>query len=404
MLLALRRRVETSMPSAARDPSDSASATRDVRLHVPVSTILTLLIAAACVWALLRLVPSLVVFFVALVLAVTLWPVVDRMERRGLSRPLSVGMLALGMVAVVALFVFLILPPLANQSIELAANIGAYRRKVQAHLNPDHPLLARLMSEIFDLPSSPEVAHSLRRPLAWGQVVLESALAAVMVLVLSVYLLLDGKRTYAWLLAYVPRRHRSMMAETVPAVSEVVMAYVQGQLLTSLLAGGYAFAALTILRVPSALPLAVLAAICDVLPILGVFISTIPAAFFALTVSPFAAAAVVVLYLLYHAIENYVIIPRVYGRRLRLSPLVVLIALIVGGSLYGVLGAVLILPVFAAYPIIEKIWLTDYLSDEVVADHAELAEAAATGEDRAIDAVLQGEEHPSERMTIRKNG
>jgi len=125
------------MPSAARDPSDSASATRDVRLHVPVSTILTLLIAAACVWALLRLVPSLVVFFVALVLAVTLWPVVDRMERRGLSRPLSVGMLALGMVAVVALFVFLILPPLANQSIELAANIGAYRRKVQAHLNPD---------------------------------------------------------------------------------------------------------------------------------------------------------------------------------------------------------------------------------------------------------------------------
>jgi len=156
--------------------------------------------------------------------------------------------------------------------------------------------------------------------------------------------------------------------------------------------------------VPSALPLAVLAAVCDVLPILGVFLSTIPAAFFALTVSPFAAAAVVVLYLLYHAIENYVIIPRVYGRRLRLSPLVVLIALIVGGSLYGVLGAVLILPIFAAYPIIEKIWLADYLSDEVVADHAELAEAAATGEDRAIDAVLQGEEHPSERVAIRENG
>jgi putative heme transporter len=376
----------------------------DVRLRVPVSTILVILLAAACVWALLRLVPSLIVLFVAMVLAVTLSPIVERMERRGLSRSLSVGVVAFGMVAVVALFVFLILPPLANQTIELAANLGAYRRKVQAHLNPDHPLLARLMSEIFDLPSSPEVAHTLRRPLAWGQVVLESSLAAVMVLVLSVYLLLDGKRTYAWLLAYVPRRHRPKMAETVPAVSEVVMAYVQGQLLTSLLAGGYAFAALTILHVPSALPLAVLAAICDVLPILGVFLSTIPAAFFALTVSPFAAAAVVVLYLLYHAIENYVIIPRVYGRRLRLSPLVVLIALIVGGSLYGVLGAVLILPIFAAYPIIEKIWLTDYLSDEVVADHAELAEAAATGEDRAIDAVLQGEEHPSERVASRENG
>jgi predicted PurR-regulated permease PerM len=404
MLLALRRRVETSLRSAARDPSDSASAMRDVRLHVPVSTILKVLIASACVWALLRLVPSLIVLFVALVLAITLWPLVDRLERRGLSRSLSVGLIACAMIAVVALFVFLVLPPLATQTIELATNLGAYRRNVQARLNPNHPLLAKLMAEIFDLPSSPEVAHSLKRPLAWGQVVLEASLAAVLVLVLSLYLLLDGKRTYAWLLAYVPRRHRQKMAETVPAVSDVVMAYVQGQLITSLLYGIFAFVVLTVLHVPSALPLAVLAAICDVLPILGVFVSTIPAAFFALTVSPVAAAAVVVLYLLYHALENYVIVPRVYGRRLRLSPLVVIIALIVGGSLYGVLGAVLILPLFAAYPIIEKIWLADYLSDEVVADHAELAEAAATGEDRAIDAVLQGEEHASERTTIRKNG
>jgi putative heme transporter len=376
----------------------------EVRLRVPVSTILALLIAAACVWALLKLIPSLILLVVALVLAVTLWPVADRLERRGFSRPLSVALVACGMLVVVGTFVLLVLPPLATQTLELATNLGAYRRNVQAHLGPGHPLLARLMSEIFDLPSSPEVATSLNRPLAWGQMAVESAVAAILVLVLSLYLLLDGKRTYAWLLAYVPRRHRGKMAETVPAVSEVVMAYVQGQLLTSLLYGSFAFAVLTFLHVPSALPLAVLAAICDVLPILGVFLSTIPAAFFALTVSPFAAAAVVVLYLLYHALENYLIVPRVYGRRLRLSPLVVLLALVVGGSLYGVLGAVLILPLFAAYPIIEKIWLADYLSDEVVADHAELAEAAASGEDRAVDAVLQGEEHASERAAARGNG
>lgn len=394
--------VKLSAPRDAQAPAIEP-APAEVRLQLPVSTILKVLIAAACVWALLRLVPSLLVLFVALVLAVTLWPIVDRLERRGVSRSLSVGLVACGMLAVLALFVFLVLPPLATQTMELAANLGAYRRSVQTRLNPEHPLIAKLMAQIFDLPSSPEVAHSLKRPLALGQLVLEASLAAVLVLVLSLYLLLDGKRTYAWLLAYVPRRHRQKMAETVPAVSEVVMAYVQGQLLTSLLYGGFAFVVLTVLHVPSALPLAVLAAICDVLPILGVFVSTIPAAFFALTVSPVAAAAVVILYLLYHGLENYVIVPRVYGRRLRLSPLVVLLALIVGGSLYGVLGAVLILPLFAAYPIIEKIWLSDYLSNEVVADHAELAEAAASGEDRAIDAVLQGEEHPSERVAFREN-
>ncbi len=287
-----------------------------------------------------------------------------------------------------------------TQTVELVQNIGAHRRNVQTHLNPEHPILARMMGEVFDLPSSPEVADSLKRPLAWGQMILESSLAAALVLILTLYLLLDGKRTYAWLLAYVPRRHRQKMAQTVPAVSEVVMGYVQGQFVTSLLAGAFAFGVLTILGVPSALPLAVLAAICDVLPILGVFLSTVPAAIFALTVSPFAAAAVLVLYLLYHALENSVIIPRVYGKRLRLSPLVVLIALMVGGSLYGVLGAVLILPLFAAYPAIERIWLHDYLSDEVVADHAELEEAAESGKERVVEAVLQGKRHPSERGAI----
>jgi predicted PurR-regulated permease PerM len=394
--------VQSIFSSSGEVPVQTPRARTEVRLDVPVSTILKLVVAAVCIWALLKLVPSLILLSVSLILAVTLWPVADRMERRGLSRSLAVAIVGLGIVGVLAVFVMLVLPPLATQTIAAVQNIGAYRRNVQAHLNPDHPLLARVMSEVFDIPSSPEVADSLKRPLAWGQMLLEWSLASVLVLALSLYLLLDGKRTYAWLLAYVPRRHRQKMAETVPAVSEVVMAYVQGQLLTSLLAGLFAFAVLTFLHVPSALPLAVLAAICDVLPILGVFVSTVPAALFALAVSPVAAAAVVALYLLYHALENYLIIPRVYGRRLRVSPLVVLIALIVGGSLYGVLGAVLILPLFAAYPIIEKIWLGEYLSDEVVADHAELAEAAATGEDRAIDAVLQGEEHASERAAVRK--
>lgn len=80
--------------------------------------------------------------------------------------------------------------------------------------------------------------------------------AAVLMIVLVLYLLLDGKRAYAWLLAYVPRRHRKRMARTIPEVSDVVMAYVQGQLLTSVLYGLYAFVALTVFRVPAPVPLA----------------------------------------------------------------------------------------------------------------------------------------------------
>ena len=121
--------------------------------------------------------------------------------------------------------------------------------------------------------------------------------------------------------------------------------------------------------------------------------STVPAVLLALTVSPFAAGSVLVLYLLYHVFENTVLVPRIYGKRLQLSTIAVLIAIVVGGQLYGILGAILILPFVAAYPIIERIWLDEYLSDEVITDHSALEAASEAGSDRAVEKVLRGEEH-----------
>jgi predicted PurR-regulated permease PerM len=116
----------------------------------------------------------------------------------------------------------------------------------------------------------------------------------------------------------------------------------------------------------------------------------------AFTVSPASAAVVLGGYVLYHLLETYLIVPRFYGSTLRLSTLVVLLALIVGGTLQGILGSVIILPLVAAYPIIERIWLRDYLAREVLADHTALANAAETGSEDAVEAVLQGEKHPGE--------
>jgi predicted PurR-regulated permease PerM len=111
----------------------------------------------------------------------------------------------------------------------------------------------------------------------------------------------------------------------------------------------------------------------------------------ALSVSGTAAIVVLIAYLLYHVLENYIIVPRIYGRNLRLSTLAVLLALIVGGSLQGILGILLALPIVAAYPIIERIWLQDYMRSEVIAAHAALAGATDTqAEDAAVDEVLHG--------------
>jgi predicted PurR-regulated permease PerM len=78
--------------------------------------------------------------------------------------------------------------------------------------------------------------------------------------------------------------------------------------------------------------------------------------------------------MLYHFVESYFIVPRVYGKQMRLSTLTVLLAIMVGGTLQGVAGAILILPFVAAYPIVERLWLRDKLPEDTVARHEELAE------------------------------
>jgi predicted PurR-regulated permease PerM len=249
-----------------------------------------------------------------------------------------------------------------------------------------------VVAQLLAVPTSPEVKSWLARPLSWGAVALEAAVSAVLAFVFVFYLLLDGKLLYAWLLAYVPRRHRKRMGAMLPEVQEVVATYVRTQVVLSTLFGLYVFVVLKALAVPAALPLALLAALCDAIPVLGILVSTSVASLLALSVSAEAALELVALYAGYHVIEFYVLVPRLYGKRLRMSPLAVLLALVVGGALGGIPGAVLILPVVAAYPVVERHWLSGYLSDEVVDDHQALEGAERSAEKHDVaDQVLRGE-------------
>jgi predicted PurR-regulated permease PerM len=181
-------------------------------------------------------------------------------------------------------------------------------------------------------------------------------------------------------------------------VSDVVHAYVSGQLFAALLFAIFTAILLTILGVPAVAPLAVIAGFCDVIPVLGILLATVPAVLLALAVSPGTAVVVLVAYVSYHLFETYFLLPRIYGNKLKISTLAVLLALIVGGKLQGIVGIFLVLPLVAAYPIIERHWLGGYLSARVLADHKALAKAAETGSEVAIDAVLHGEKHPSEKL------
>jgi predicted PurR-regulated permease PerM len=375
----------------------------DLHIHLPTRTVVKVLLTLIAAWAGLRLWPEFLLLLISLLVAVALHPVVTRLERRGLGRGTIVGVMTLIMCGVLALLITVVFTSLAEQLAKLVQDFPALRDRVDQRLPAHYPTLKRIVREIFALPSSPEVAAQLKRPLALGTVALSGVVSMFFMLVVTIYLLLDGKRLYAWLIAYIPRVHRDRMATTAEEVSQVVYAYVRGQAIASALFTVFTGIVLSVLGVPAVVPLAILAGLCDVIPVVGVILATVPAVLLALTVSPATAGIVLVCYVGYHIFETYFLVPRIYGAHLRLSTLAVLLALLAGHTLQGVLGAVLVLPLVAAYPIIERIWLASYLSPEVVKDHSALAKSDADTHEAVVDAVLQGERHPWEGPTGRND-
>jgi len=212
--------------------------------------------------------------------------------------------------------------------------------------------------------------------LSLGQSLVNGVLSLGVALVLTVYLLLDGRRTYEWLVAFAPAAHRPRVRQTAMEARTAILAYVRGNMLTSALAGICAYVAMRLLHVPAAMLLGLITAIFDLLPVIGIFMSTIPAVLLGLTVSTWVGVGVALYHGAYNIVENYYITPKVYGRELRLSDLAVILALAVGAEIGGVVGALVFLPIAALYPAVERIWLRDRVAPETVQDHRRIENSA----------------------------
>ncbi|MEO7192629.1 MAG: AI-2E family transporter [Vicinamibacterales bacterium] len=339
-----------------------------MEVDVPWRTIVKILFAALLVWVVLTLRSALTVFLVAVVLAVALDPVVGWVERRRVPRAAGALLTILFLLAAIGSSVALAWSSLSTQGRFTLARAAAVERDLVTRF----PALGEMVRSSTDAAG---VSTWAARGVQVAHLLTSAAIVLAFGLILTIYLLVDGRRTYQWVRGYVPRRLWTKVDASAADARHVIASYVGGNAATSVFAAVSVFAGLSLLHVPAALVLALCAGLCDFVPVIGLVVALVPAVIMGLTVSPATALAVVALYLLSHAIENYFIAPRVYGSRLRLSSLAVILALAVGAELAGVVGALLALPLAAAYPSIERIWLADYLGPGVVAEHRRVEQA-----------------------------
>jgi predicted PurR-regulated permease PerM len=356
---------------------------REINLRIPFSTLLKVALFLLGVMMVMRLKPLLIMIVLAAFIAVVLTPFAHWLERF-MRRGVAIAIVAFALFGAVIFFFVLIVPQTASQGTALLEQAPVLANRAMTAWPAGAPYIRSLLTEIQKPPKPDQVRQWLTKGMVAGRVALTAITAILFTLVLAIYFVVDGKRLLAWLISFAPPPQRRKLALTFEEVRPVATAYMRGQLTTSTLSFVAALAVLMPFQVPATMPLAVLAFVGDFIPVVGFVIALVPAVALASTVSPTAAIVVAAGYVAYQLLENYVISPRVYGRQMELSTIAVLLAITVGGALLGPIGAILILPVVASYPPIEKIWLRDRLPSDTIARHDALEE----GGDEVADEIV----------------
>jgi predicted PurR-regulated permease PerM len=309
----------------------------------------TLLIAAACIggaWLLVRLWPVLLVVAASLILVGTLNPIVGALQERGLRRGAAVAVTLLTLLAFLAGLALVTAPALWAELGHFVHELPRLQVRVAAWLERS-AFTMPLADSVREADPGKFFVGSGREAFELSSRFGARVGYAATTVALAVYMLLDPERSQGALYAIVPRQFHVRLARVLLGLETIVGGYVRGQLVTSAAIGGYVFALLTIFGMPSALPLAVFAALADVLPLVGGALTLVPIALVALPHGMPMTVTLVALVITYQELENRIIVPRVYGRVLRLDAVAVTIALLVGAQLGGVLGALLALPIAA---------------------------------------------------------
>jgi predicted PurR-regulated permease PerM len=181
----------------------------------------------------------------------------------------------------------------------------------------------------------------------------------VTILILTFYMLVDSASLYQQALHLFPRKHRARVDAASREAMAKVSAWLGGQLLLAGAIGSTSAVGLWALGVPFFYVLALLSAVGEMIPVVGPILSAIPALAVAATVSMQKVLFVLIFFFLQQQLENHILVPKIMSRQVGVSAVTVIVALLIGGSLLGIVGALLAVPTAAILQIVAAELMTD---------------------------------------------
>ena len=283
----------------------------------------------------------LVIILIALMFASAIYPIVQKLDKK-MPRILAIIIVFLMFVAPLALIIIFIIPSLIKQFPQMVTTftsvISAYSWVPASIRNFNLNNLVNNDSSFF---------YSAQTAISLFYTVLSTVF-------LTLYFIYDHERLFELFLDLFPDKQDSKIKKVLDKLAEVNGQYIRGNLIISLITGTVVFLGLLVMKIPFALPLAIFTAIIDLLPLVGPTLGAVPAIIVGFTISPTLGFTVALFYLIYQQFENVFISPAIYNKSLNLSPSLSFLAVLVGGGLFGIVGAFLALPIAASIPPVVK--------------------------------------------------
>ena len=325
-------------------------------------SIIRVVVVALAIFFVYLIRDALALLFVAVIFAAAVDPWVDWLQKHKFPRSVSIFMIYAILLAIFALVIFMMIPPITEEIGQIVSNFPEYYEKISIgiHSLQDKGMTANsqvtndsIVSTLKTL--SVTLAQTTRSIFVTITGIFGGLFSLLVVLVITFYIVVEENSLKNFVKIITPRKHRQYTIELIERMQIKIGMWLRGQLLLSFIVGIMTYVGLTILGVKYALLLALIAGILEIIPYLGPWLSGIPAVLVAFSDSLIKVFLVIILYLIVQQLENNLIVPKLMQKMVGLNPIIVIMAILIGIKLGGVIGGLLGVPVAAAISV--------YLSD-----------------------------------------
>lgn len=328
-------------------------------LDISTTSIIRIVLVLIALWFLYFIRDIIAIVFVSIIISAALSPAVDKLNKKGIPRTLSIVFMYLLILGILGGLIYFVFPPMVTQIQQLTDSLPGYFKTFSNFITSlrdvsTNGILSASQANLTSL--SNFLGEFINNILNTTLGFFSGAAALLMILVLTLYFLLDENGIKKFFISLLPIRQKTRIISMTSKIGHKLGGWLRGQIILGIIVGVVVYIGLIILKMPYALTLAIVAGLFEIIPIIGPILAAIPAILVAFTISPTIALVVTIFYILVQELENKLLVPKIMQYAVGLNPITIIIIILIGAKLMGIIGVLLAVPVAAVIYVILEEW------------------------------------------------